>query len=170
MFDIHIDIDNISISSIEREDIIKIQKWINHQNSNFKDITKPLKLREFYERFLEYYVSENEFFLKINKDNNLIGVLKGRIEFKNPNEVWLWYFLLDNDYRGKGIGSQIIKSVENYFSNNFGIYNFYAGVCEKDTKILKFWNKNNFKLIRVSKDFFNIDGRYMDMLVLKTEA
>ncbi|MCM8710359.1 GNAT family N-acetyltransferase [Clostridium sp. SYSU_GA19001] len=170
MFDIHIDIDDINISSIEREDIVTIQKWINYQQCNFKDTNKPMELKEFYERFLEYYVSEGEFFLKINKHNNLIGILKGRIEFKNPNEVWLWYFLLDNLYRGNGIGSQIIKSLQNYFSNGFGIYNFYTGVCEKDTRALKFWNKNNFKLIRVSKDFFNIDGRNMDMFVLKTEV
>jgi RimJ/RimL family protein N-acetyltransferase len=165
MFDIHINIDDISISSIEKEDIISIQKWINFQNCNLKD--KMLGLREFYERFLEYYVSEVEFFLKINKQDTLIGVLKGRIEFKNPNEVWLWYFLLDNNYRGKGIGSNIIKSVQNYFSNELGIYDFYTGVCEQDIRVLKFWSKNGYKLIRVSKGFFNINGKDENMMIFK---
>jgi GNAT superfamily N-acetyltransferase len=167
MFDINIDIDDVNISSIEKEDIVSLQQWINFQNYNFKDKEKPLGLREFYERFLEYYVSEGEFFLKINKGAMLIGVLKGRIEFKSSNEVWFWYFLLDNECRGKGIGSSIIKAVQNHFYQGFGINDFYTGVCEQDTKVLRFWRKNNYKLIRVSKGFFNVNEEDKDMLILK---
>lgn len=169
MFDINIYMDNVLISSIERQDIVKIQKWINYQNYICEDKAERLGLKEFYERFLEYYVSESEFFLKITKDDEMIGILKGRIEFKNPNEVWIWYFILDNKYRGMGIGSRIIKNIKSYFFNNFGINNFYVGVCERDVEALKFWNKSQFKLIRVSKEYFNINNKKIDMLVLKNE-
>lgn len=169
MFDIHIAENTIDISSVEREDIVVIQKWINNQNANYRDKEKELDLKEFYERFLEYYVSEGEFFLKINKDKKLIGVLKGRLEFKNPTEVWFWYFLLDNDLREKGIGSKIINRVMNYFSDGFGITSFYTGVCEKDTRIIKFWKKNCFNTIRISKGFFDINGREMDMIVMRND-
>jgi RimJ/RimL family protein N-acetyltransferase len=167
MFDIHIDIDDINISSIQKEDIVSVQQWINLQHLNFKDKEKPLELKEFYERFLEYYVSEGEFFLKISQGNKLIGVLKGRIEFKNPTEVWFWYFLMDNDLRGRGIGSRIAGSVQDYFNQGFGIYDFYTGVCEKDIKVLRFWRKNGYKLIRVSKGFFSVNDQDEDMLILK---
>lgn len=169
MFDISIKGNDISISSIEKEDIIPIQKWINNQQALNINIEKPLGLKEFYQRFLEYYVSESEFFLKINQGESIIGVLKGRLEFKNNNEVWFWYYLIDNELRGKGIGSNIIKEVINYFSNNFGIYNFFTGVPAKDTDITRFWINNNFKLIRVSKNFFNINGEEIDMMILKAE-
>jgi RimJ/RimL family protein N-acetyltransferase len=167
MFDVHLDLNDLNISSVEKEDIISIQKWINDQNYGSNDIEKQLGLREFYERFLEYYVSEGEFFLKITKDNNLIGVLKGRIEFKNPTEVWLWYFLIDKDYRGRGIGSEIINSVKEYFNDGFGIDNFYTGVCAEDTDVLRFWKKNGFNLIRVSKGFFSVDEKDRDMMIMK---
>lgn len=167
MFDINIDLDDISISSIEREDIVIIQKWINEQNSSNIENEKPLGLKEIYERFLEYYVSESEFFLKIIKDEKLIGVLKGRIEFKTNNEVWFWYFMLDDKLREFGLGSNIIKSVKDYFMNELGIYDFYTGVCEKDLRILKFWNKNKFLISRVSKGYFNINDEELDMIILK---
>ncbi len=170
MFDININIDDVNISSIEKEDIILIQQWINFQSCNFRDKEKPLRLKEFYERFLEYYVSEGEFFLKINKEQKLIGVLKGRIEFKNSNEVWFWYFLVDGQYRDKGLGSEIIKAVQNYFYQGFGIYDFYTGVCEQDRDMLRFWSKNGYRLIRVSKGFFNVNEQNKDMLILKNEA
>jgi len=54
--------DNVLISSIERQDIVKIQKWINYQNYICEDKAERLGLKEFYERFLEYYVSESELF------------------------------------------------------------------------------------------------------------
>lgn len=169
MFDIDINFDDIYISNIEREDIIPIQKWINIQQSSHTEEEKPLGLKEFYERFLEYYVSESEFFLKINLGEEIIGVLKGRIEFKNPNEVWLRYFIIDNRFRGKGIGSLVIKEIIKYFSNGFGIYDFYAAITGDDERVFKFWKRNKFKLLRISKDFFDVDGESIDMLVLKAE-
>jgi GNAT superfamily N-acetyltransferase len=81
--------------------------------------------------------------------------------------VWLWYFLLDKNYRGSGLGSKIIKSVQDYFSQGFGICDFYTGLCDKDTRLIKFWTKAGFKLIRVSKGFFNVNEREEDMLILK---
>lgn len=170
MFDINIKIDDISISSIEKEDIIYIQKWINNQQALNINIENPLGLKELYQRFLEYYVSESEFFLKLNLGESLIGVLKGRLEFKNDNEVWFWYYLIDHEFRGKGIGSNIVKEVMDYFSNNFGIYNFYTGVPAKDVDIKRFWLNNNFNLIRVSKNFFNINGEEIDMHILKAKT
>lgn len=166
MFDIQLNMENISISSIEKEDVVPVQHWINNQYNNSEN-EKPLMFKDFYERFLEYYVSESEFFLKINMDDKIIGVIKGRIEFKNSSEVWIWYYLLDNEYRRKNIGSQIIRGIIKYFKVELGIFNFYTGVCEKDISILSFWKKNNFKFIRISKDFFNISGKEMDMIILK---
>lgn len=168
MFDIGVELGDINISSVQKEDIVAIQKWINDQNNDCKDRENQLGLKEFYERFLEYYVSEGEFFLKINKDNNLIGVLKGRLEFKTPTEVWLWYFLIDKDYRGREIGSRIIGSVKDYFNEVFGINSFYTGVCAQDTEVLRFWKKNGFNLVRVSKGFFNIDEEDIDMMIMKS--
>lgn len=167
MFDIHIQLEDIKISSIEKEDVIDIQKWINYQNSNSDDKNNPLPLKEFYERFLEYYISEGEFFLKINQEDKLIGVLKGRIEFRSVNEVWFRYFLIDNDLRGRGLGTKIIEVIKRYFSNNLGIDDFYTDVCESDARVINFWKKNSFKIYRVSKSYYNNDGKELDMLVMK---
>lgn len=167
MFDVHIQLDDINISSIEKQDVLDIQKWINHQNNNSDDNDKQLPLKEFYERFLEYYISESEFFLKVSQGDILIGVLKGRIEFKITNEVWFTYYILDNTLRGKGIGSKIIEAVMGYFSNSLGMDSFYTTVCEKDTRIIKFWKNNNFKIYRVSKSYFNNDGQDLDMIIMK---
>ncbi|WP_085829485.1 GNAT family N-acetyltransferase [Clostridium massiliodielmoense] len=153
MFDIKLDYNNIKITSVEKEDIKGIYQWITLQkkicvkNENMENIDYS----EFYDRFLEYYFSECEFFLKVKKDDKLIGVLKGRTEFKNPNEVWIKYFLLDKGMRNNRIGSKILELLLKYFLCDCGIYNFYTTVQKEDYKCLSFLEKNKFYIAETLK-------------------
>jgi RimJ/RimL family protein N-acetyltransferase len=170
MFDINIHFEDITISSIEQENVIEIQKWINTQdNYDGKALVKPLDFDEFVERFIEYYMSESEFFLKIKKSDKLIGIFKGRVEFKNPNEVLIWCYIIDGSLREKGYGTKILNNILSYFKNNLGIVNFSTGIVEGNMKAIRFWNKNRFSLLRISKNFFNIEGKEFDMLILKRQ-
>jgi RimJ/RimL family protein N-acetyltransferase len=170
MFDINIHFDDIHISSIVRQDIIQIQKWINNQDVyGGKALVKPLDLDEFVERFIEYYMSESEFFLKVEKSGELIGIFKGRVEFKNPNEALIWCYILDKPLRGNGYGTKILNNILAYFKDNLGIVNFSTGIVEGNNRAVKFWNKNGFNLLRISKDFFNIEGKEFDMLIFRRQ-
>lgn len=51
MFDININMDNMVISNIERQDILYIKDWINNQNLSYLNNTKPIDFNELYERF-----------------------------------------------------------------------------------------------------------------------
>jgi RimJ/RimL family protein N-acetyltransferase len=168
MFDMDISFDDITISSVLRGDILNIQKWMNSQQF-YEDeaLSKPMALRDLKERFLEYYMSENEFFLKIVKDDILIGIFKGRVEFKNPNEALVWCYILDESYRGLGLGSQILNKILQYFKESFGIINFSTSIVDGNKAVIKFWEKNKFICSRVSKGFFNVDGKVLDMLIYK---
>lgn len=166
MFDIEIGYEDIFISSVHKEDVPMIQNWMKEQMvQNPED--KWTNVDELDKRFLEYYISENEFFVKIIKEGNLIGVIKGRVVFKTPNDILLWCFVIDKDIRGQGIGSRILKEFIYYFKNSFGIFNFSTGVVEGSDRAIKFWNKNKFTLHRVSKNFFNDEGKEVNMLILR---
>jgi ribosomal protein S18 acetylase RimI-like enzyme len=170
MFDINVHFEDISISSIEQEDIVEIQEWINRQDAHDRNaLNKPLDLKEFVERFIEYYMSESEFFLKVKKGSRLIGIFKGRVEFRNPNEVLIWCYILDSEYRGDGLGTKILTKIIEYFKNDLGIGNFSTGIMEGNNLAVRFWKKNRFNLIRISKSFFSIEGKDLDMLILKRQ-
>ncbi len=96
MFNIDIVSHDVSIMNVEKEDIVKIEKWINNQRVLNIAAKKNYGIVEFYERYLEYYVSEGEYFVKVLFGSELIGIIKGRIEFKNPNEVWIMCYLLED--------------------------------------------------------------------------
>ncbi|MEA4827948.1 MAG: GNAT family N-acetyltransferase [Clostridium sp.] len=152
MFDIKLKFNEIEIVSIEKEDLLNIYKWLKNESEYMNEYDMNLVDElQFYERFLEYYVSECEFFLKINQCNQLIGIIKGRIEFKNPNEVWITYFILDSNVRNAGLGSEILQAIVKYFNKDFGIVNFYAKI-EEFSQSIDFWKKNNFSILKIYKN------------------
>jgi GNAT superfamily N-acetyltransferase len=168
MFDVNVSFGDVCITSIEKEDIKSIEQWLNSQKCHMDhDGLFPINYDELYQRFLEYYVNECEFFLKINKDGKFSGIIKGRIEFKNPNEVWIGCFFLDNDIRKKGIGSEIIDNITLYFNKVYGIRDFSTGVARNSEGTLKFWKNNGYKILRVAQDFYNHNDGYEDMCILK---
>lgn len=163
--------EDIDILNIEREDLIYAHKWLDLQKPHIKFTEQGwLTLKDLNERYLESYVSENEFFLKILNKKNFSGILKGRVEYKNPNEMWFWFFILDSGLHEKGIGSKIVKQSIDYFVNEYSIDNFYTVVIVEDAAYLKFWRKNGFKVLRLSKGFYNINGKEFDIFILKYDA
>ncbi len=119
------------------------------------------------ERFLESYISECEFFLKINKCFKLVGILKGRLEFKNPNEAWLWFFYIDDNYRNTELGNITVKEIMKYVFTQYGIDIFFIRIMKEDKEILNFWKDLGFKSVRMVKKFYNIDGEYKDMVIMR---
>lgn len=147
MFDIKLKINNIEVINIEKDDICEIYNWYKKESISLYESNKDeVNENEFHDRFIEYYLSECEFFAKITLCGELIGMLKGSIEFKNPNNVWFRYLLISSKYRNKEIGSSVIKSAIKYFNSNYGIYNFYIKLREDEKRSLSFWRKNGFEI------------------------
>ncbi|MFC0905095.1 GNAT family N-acetyltransferase [Clostridium sp. MT-14] len=153
--------DDIEISNVHHRDLIEIKKWMEMKNAFAREETDLDKLTE---RFLESYISECEFFLKIKKNNKLAGILKGRIEFKVENELWIWFFYLDKIY--DDLRDFIIIELMNYFSKEYNATVFFTRVIKNEIENLNFWKQMGFKTIRMVKNFYNVNDRYMDMIIM----
>ena len=169
MFNIEIVFDDVNIMSVEKEDIIKIEKWINNQQVFNIDAAQDYGIKEFYERYLEYYVSEGEYFLKVLRGSELIGIIKGRIEFKNPNEVWIMCYIIEFQLYDVDISTRILDEFLNHFYKNYGIRNFYTFVSEDNYSMLELWKNNNFEISRVTSNFLEINSQGKNILILKKE-
>lgn len=169
MFNIDIMFDDVSITSIEREDITKIEEWINKQQVFSMEADHDYGIKEFYERYLEYYVSEGEYFLKVMRESELIGIIKGRIEFKNPNEVWIMCYLVELKFCDADSSATIINEFIKHLNKNYGICNFYTFVSVDNHNMLKLWKANNFEVSRVTSDFLDMNSQGKNILILKKE-
>lgn len=167
MFNIDILSHDLSIINVEKEDIVKIEKWINNQRVLNIAAKKNYGVVEFYERYLEYYVSEGEYFVKVLFGSKLIGIIKGRIEFKNPNEVWIMCYLIEFKLYSTDIATSIINKFTTHLYENYGMRNFYTFVSVNNKEMLELWENNDFKISRVTSNFIEADGKDKDILILK---
>ena len=167
MFTIDIKYKDIIITSINAVDIEMVKKWLIREQIKNSNEIDTLNIDDFNIRYMEYLVSENEIFIKINKGSVLIGILKGRLEFKKENEVWISFFLIDSRYRSLGIGSEILNKLKEYFDIKFGINTFYSLISSGDDMVEKFWRGCGYYCLRSAKNFYKINGKTYDMLILK---
>lgn len=170
MFDVSIKYGDIIISSIEKKDIKHIQLWYNNQKSFLYNSNDYLDNNELYERFIEYYMSECEIFLKITKFNNIIGIFKGRVEFKSKNMVWVSCFAMELVSLENNEGNLILDEIIKFFSRNFGIEDFLIGVSVKDKKILNVLKNSGFQMLRISNDFFMNESNNGNAVILKKKV
>lgn len=167
MFNIDIVSHDISIMNVEKEDMLKIQKWINNQRVLNVYAKKNYGIKDFYERYLEYYVSEGEYFVKVLSESELIGIIKGRIEFKNPNEVWIMCYLIEIKLYSTDLATLIINKFLTHLYENYGMRNFYTFVSVNNLEMLELWKNNDFKISRVTNNFLEVDGKDKDILILR---
>ena len=167
MFNVDIVSHDVSIMNVEKEDMLKIQKWINKQRVLNIDAKKNYGIKEFYERYLEYYVSEGEYFVKVLSGSELIGIIKGRIEFKNPNEVWIMCYLIEFKLYSTDLATSIINKFLTHLYENYGMRNFYTFVSVNNREMLELWKNNDFEISRVTSNFLEVDGKDKDILILK---
>jgi len=167
MFNIDIEFDDVNIINVEKEDIIQIENWINNQQDSNIGSKGNYTLNEFYERYLEYYVSEGEYFLKVLCGSELIGIIKGRIEFKNPNEVWIMCYLIKSELYEVDLSLEIINEFLKHLYEDYGLCNFYTFVSSNNSNMLNFWKNNSFEISRVTSNFLGIDSKDKDVLILK---
>jgi len=145
-----------NFSSVEEEDLSSLNLWIkknNEEDSNFYSLDPQL----FYRRFLEYYVTENESFIKVTKNGAIIAVFKGRFEFDKKKELFIWLFIIEKELRDEGLGTKIINKILECFKSEFKINMVQVGVVEKNNEGISFWNSLGFETMRISKNFFQ-DG------------
>lgn len=164
MIDIFIKCNDIEFCSVTKDDLEDIYQSLSLDK---ECIDKNISFDYIYERFLEYYISENEFCLKIkNKDDN-IGVIKGRMEFTNAAEIWLNCFHIYERYRNKGEGSNALDIFTREIKKEFLVEEIFLALPNNKLKLLSFFHKNGYSIINnVKRD--NIYG-YTNLSILKKE-
>jgi RimJ/RimL family protein N-acetyltransferase len=161
---------NLVIRDVDKPQVLKIQKWFD--SSSIEDYKyamgsdKPMTAADLYEKYLEVLINAREFFLSINIDDNLIGFIKGRVDYKEEGEIWIMSMLIDVPYQNKGIGKRVLGLIMDEFKKKFGFTKYYACIVNDNAQGKAFWKSNNFNEYRSSKDYFMIDNKCCDMVIM----
>ena len=140
------------IRNIESTELNEVLCCINESEGNYLSLgmKKQLTIDDLRQRYLETLTNSLEYFCGIFYNDKIIGIIKGRIENKVLKELWVMSYLIIKEFRGKGIGTSIIKYFEEYFRYYYSIDKYCALVIENDKKGHNFWAKNQYQLTRIT--------------------
>jgi RimJ/RimL family protein N-acetyltransferase len=164
---------DITIKDIMRPQLSKIIKWFDNKSINHykysMGMDKPLTIDELHEKYLEVLINAHEYFLGISYNGCLVGFIKGRADYKDEGEVWIMSMLIDEPYQNEGVGGRALRLIMNEFKEKFGIKNFYACLVKDNEQGKVFWKNNGFSDYRSTKDYFTIDNKSYDLIIMSRQ-
>jgi ribosomal protein S18 acetylase RimI-like enzyme len=173
MLSLFIEEDELLIRDVTKDQLLNIIEWFNSdKKDSYKyaiGISKPITIDDLYENYLETLINAQEFFSAININETFVGFIKGRIEYRGKGEIWIMSILVHKDYQNKKIGSRALGLLIKELKNKFGITDVYSCLVKDNVLGRIFWEKNNFKEYRLSKNYFTIDEKNYDLLIMHKE-
>lgn len=164
---------DLVIKDIYKPQLAKIIDWFNssnkHQYRYAMGINKSITIEDIYEKYLEVLINAQEFFLSINLEDNFVGFVKGRADFRDKGEIWIMSMLIDTPYQNMGIGKRVLKLIINEFNERLGITEFYACLVDENVQAKTFWEKNGFNEHRTTPGYFTIDNANYDLIIVRKQ-
>ncbi len=130
---------------------IQIQKITNSDFESFKDI-----LVSEFDNFWNLQIlkqeieSLNTYYIVAKYNNEVVGFAGIKMTFDNAD---LMNIVVKKDFRNKGIGTLLLKSLID-ICNNFNISKLFLEVCEDNICAINLYNKLGFKEISIRKNYY----------------
>ncbi|WBW95876.1 GNAT family N-acetyltransferase [Oceanirhabdus sp. W0125-5] len=162
MLSIYGKLDNYHITSVGKEDLDYMHKWYNHQQLLNQHESRTLNKDEFYDSFLGYVISNQEFFLKISIEDRTVGMVKGHLNNEEKNELWLTDVIMDKEVIEEEVFKKLIDGIIKILDEELNIDECYVGVFISTEENRKRWNKNGFNHVRTVHNYFSINNVKID--------
>lgn len=142
--------------------------WINDLEVNKYLETKEVTMKEL-KRYVQNQINDpNSIFFGIFDINNNrhIGNLKlSEIDRKKKKAVFSMV-IGNKEYWGKGIGTEATKLAIKFVFNILKFNKLELGVLREHKVARKIYDKLNFKIIRIDKNFYKHDGAWCDRVYM----
>ena len=151
----------INYRQLTKDDYYFIKNLIHNEGKNYDD-------------FLDMGWSNNQIINQINKKTNLsfgafynetlVSFILGdlfNIEKISEYEILLIYVC--KDFRKKGLGTKLLNKIE---ENNTRLKKIYLEVSKNNSEGISFYTKMKFIEIHTRKNYFLINNKHIDALVM----
>ena len=170
MLSLNIQAQTVYFKDIKLEHLPQILKWYN-KIDDFKfatGIDQPMTIEMLTEKYAEVSICTNEFFVGIYcaTHHQMIGILKGRLEYENKHSVWISSLVIDLLYQNKGYGSVAIKMLLDHFKDFNQIKDAYLAVIEVNEQGIGFWHKNSFTEVRKIKNHIKLQNKQQNVIIM----
>lgn len=168
-------LDNLIYKDITKEDLGAVRDLYNQNESNIyaTGIDRRMSLADITEKYLEVLVNSHEFFIGIfleeASDLNLVGVIKGRIDYENIEEAWISSILIDNRHQRMGIGTKSVRVLIDMLNKSYDIKRFFIGLIAGNDVGRLFWQKLEFNYLRTIEQYIQFKNIAADFIIMKRE-
>jgi len=168
-------LDNLIFRDITKEDLKAVLNLYNQNDQNIyaTGIDRRMSLRDIKEKYLEVLVNSHEFFTGIFLEEEdalqLVGVIKGRIDYENSEEAWISSILVDNRYQRLGIGTKAAEALINMLNKSYDVKRFYIGIIARNSVGKCFWQKLEFSYFRTIEQYIKLNALAEDFIIMKRE-
>ena len=111
---------NYSIKSPENK-----EEWDSYLLFRWEVLRKPLGMSK--DSLADSIEDESFHLMGIDEEKNVIA--SGRVHFNSKNEAQIRYMAVDENFKRKGVGTEIVKELENYATSK-GIVNMILNARE----------------------------------------
>ena len=177
MLTINLNHDNLFFKDVNKEDLKDVLKLYNQNEINMyaTGIDRPMSYEDINQKYLEVLVNSHEFFAGIfteygeKSENKMIGVIKGRIDYDNNEEAWISSILIDSRFQKLGIGTKAVSSILKMLKDTYDIKTVMIGILSGNSIGRAFWNKIGFCYIRTIEQYFKLNNKTEDFIIMKKD-
>lgn len=177
MLTINLKNENLFFKDISKDDLLEVLKLYNQNELNIyaTGIDRPMSYEDISQKYLEVLVNSHEFFAGIficNEDctnNQMIGVIKGRIDYDNNEEAWISSLLIDSSYQKNGIGTKSVCAILKLLKDTYDIKTVMIGTLSGNQVGREFWGKIGFSYIRTIEQYIKLNNKTEDFIIMKKD-
>ncbi len=171
MLSINLDLEEFAFKDISKEELDLVLNLYNESYDSMfatgKD--KDLSFDDIKEKYLEVLINSHEYFagIYLKDKKEMIGVIKGRIDYDDNEKFWISSFLIVKRYRSEGLGKKCINSIITFMNKTYDVKVAIVGVISSNTSGISFWKSIGFSYSRTIKQFINLNDRLVDFIIMK---
>ena len=165
------DAEGLAYRDITKKDLMLVLDLYNQNHNNIyaTGIDGKMTIDDINQKYLEVLVNSHEFFVGVFNETDIIGVIKGRIDYENNEEAWISSILINTKYQNQGYGKKAIKSIIDFLSRSFDVKTILIGIIAGNNIGRNFWQGQNFNYVRTIAEYIKINNIYEDFIIMKKE-
>ena len=176
MLTINLQTEDLVFRDISKENLKDVLELFNQNENNMyaTGIDRKMSIIDMNEKYLEVLVNSHEFFVGIflNSDeyvdsSQLVGVLKGRVDYENCDEAWISSMLIDAKFQHKGIGKNATNEFIRFLNRSYDIKRIFIGILSGNEIGKKFWQRMGFSYIRTIEQYIKLNNHTEDFIIMR---
>lgn len=170
MYSLNIASEKVFFKDIKPADLPLILNWYNNIEYFMyaTGVSSPITLEILTRKYAEVAICSSEFFVGIfqKTGGRMVGILKGSLQYKNRDAVWISSIVIETTQQKKGYGTAAIELLLAHLKGTGKVREAYLAVIEDNVQGRNFWLKQSFRVLRRMESPFVLQDKKRSAVIM----